>query len=389
MFCAILLKIMTANPFLAVSYSIPSRASGTPVATRKFLENFRKDELVLIGRPVQKREQLKNINFSYPTLTVPTPPVGFRGEKIWHFFFVILGIFTGLYAIKRYKLKAILAFYRDESSLLLGYFLHLITGIPFYAYFFDVYLENYSGGLYGSLARWLQPRVFQKAVKIFVLTEAMKEYFWERYQQKTTVLPHSNNRLPHRKKSIELKKPFTIGYLGSINVDRTFSLKTLCDAIKENDQFQLTYFGPVSVEHLASEGLLIKNSKIKFIPSNELLMHELSQCDLLFLPIMLSSQNATKREQQVLTGFPTKAIEYLLCQKPILVHSANHYWTARFFQKYGCGLVVSGGKEDILHAIQNIKDNPILTRRLITNTKKALFYFDGDKIAERFKKELF
>jgi hypothetical protein len=380
---------MINKHFLAISYSIPNRATGTPVVIRKFLENFRKDEVVLIGRPSQRKERIKNIHFHYPVLSVPTPPVGFRGEKLWHFLFVILGIFTGLYAIKSYKLRAILAFYRDESSLLLGFILHQITGIPFYAYFFDVYLENYPSGIYGRLARWLQPRVFQKAAKIFVLTEAMQEFFLEKYKVDAIILPHSNNRLPQKRtSSIDTQAPFRIGYLGSINVDRIFSLKTLCDAIKKNEQFHLTYFSATSPEYLSRQGLLIDNSEIKFVASDNELLSELILCDLLFLPVMISNNNR-ERESQVITGFPTKAIEYLLCQKPILVHSSNHYWAAKFFKKFECGLVVDGGCEDIWEAIQSIKNDHQLRARMTKNSKEALAYFAGGGNAEVFRKVLF
>jgi len=376
---------MSNQPFLVISYAIPDRASGTPVVIRKFLENFRSDEVVLIGRPTLKKERIANVNIHYPTMTIPTPPVGFRGEKLWRFLSIFLGSITGLIAIMRYRPKAILAFYRDESSLLTGYWLHKLTGLPLYSYFCDVYLENFPEGLYGKLAAWLQPRVFHESKKVIVLTEAMKDYFEHKYQIDTIVLPHCNN-----KKVVIFKREITnedtcrIGYLGSINIDRIQSLQLLCQAINGNQKYQLTYFSATSKEIFQKLGLKIENSSIEFIPDDEQLLKHLSSCDILFLPLA-ASQERRDREAQVSTGFPTKVIEYLLCQLPILVHSGNNTFGAQFMEDRQCGYNVYGGSEDMLSALNILSSNLELRKQLIINSMSALLYFNGPSIAQKFR----
>ena len=158
---------MSARPFLVISYAIPDRASGTPVVIRKFLQNFNENELILMGRPVARKERIGDYRFHYPTVKIPTPPVGFRGEKLWKFLSVIFGVVIGLYVVLTKKPGKLLAFYRDESSLLTGYLLHKITGLPLYSYFCDIYLENFPEGVYKKLAAWLQPRVFRDSNKSY------------------------------------------------------------------------------------------------------------------------------------------------------------------------------------------------------------------------------
>jgi glycosyltransferase involved in cell wall biosynthesis len=382
--------MMADKPFLVVSYSIPNRVSGTPVVIRKFLENFKSDEVVLIGRPTLRKERTQNIRFHYPTLTIPTPPVGFRGERIWRLLSVIFGLVIGLYTIKTYGIKAILTFYRDESSLLTGYLLHKISGLPLYSYFCDLYLENYPKGIYGKLAAWLQPRVFSNSQKIIVLTDAMKDFYKEKYQIDAVVLPHCNNLSVHRiPLEINQTGPIKIGYLGNINVDRIPSLKILCESINENNQYFLTYFSSTSKDYLIQQGLKIINSEIIFIPSDDRLIAEMSNCDVLFLPVINSDEH-NERKFQMITGFPTKAIEYLICQKPILVHSKLDYFTAQFFSTNHCGLVIDGGKKELYAALEKIRCDPKLRADLVANAFLVVSsYFSGYVIAENFRKLIF
>ncbi|GAP18819.1 glycosyltransferase family protein [Levilinea saccharolytica] len=379
---------MAKKPFLVVSYSIPNRASGTPVVIRNFLENFECDEVVLMGRPVLKTERVNNIQFQYPIYKIPVPPVGFRGERLWRFLSVIMGVFTGLYAVRVHNIKALLVFYRDQSSLFTGYILHKLTKLPLHAYFCDIYLENYPKGFDNSLAKWLQPRIFKNASRVFVLTEAMKEYFENQYGLRPVVLPHCINDANITTQNFSMASPpLKIGYLGIVNIDRLPSLKVLCEAIGGDDQFEIDYFTPSPTELLKNEGLLVPNSKCRFIPSNEKLMEELSKCDILFLPVMISTKHK-ERELQGVTGFPTKTLEYLVCQKPILVHSEKHYFVSRFFEEYHCGYCVNGGAGEIRSALLRLQDNSHLRENLSKNTIAALRYFDGKTIANHFRQEI-
>jgi glycosyltransferase involved in cell wall biosynthesis len=378
------------KPTLLVSYSNPDRASGTPVVIRNLLENFESDEVVLIGRPTLKKERINNLYFKYPIITIPTPPVEFRGERLWRLLSVFIGVWIGLLAFNKYKLKAVLSFYRDESSLLTGFILHKLTKLPHYAYFCDLYLENYISGYQFLLAKWLQPRIFSRSKKIFVLTEAMKDYFECTYGINPIVVPHCNNLTVKRRDYLnekQIRTPLNIGYLGTINNDRIPSLKLLCEAIKGNNQFHMRYFSATPPSIIKQHGLFISNSDHKFIKSNNELINEMSSCDVLYLPTTISDVKK-EREFQVKTGFPTKAIEYLICQKPILVHCKKHYYVAKFFRKFDCGYVTDGDSEEILIALNNIKDDFELRKRIASNSYKALSYFDGKDIANILKSYL-
>lgn len=377
-----------SKKILVISYALPVRTTGTPVVVRKFLENFSKDEILLLGRPIAKGERLQNYSYNYQVIKIPTPVVGARGERLWRILFAILSIVYGLWLKIFKKYDTILAFYRDGSSLFAGYVLSKITGLPLYSYFCDLYVENYTDGLQGVFAKWLQPRIFNESKHIFVLTEGIQAYFAERYNLNCTVLPHCINE-PIDKESYSPAQgsPIKIGYLGSVNIDRVLSLKILCDSINDDSQHEIVYFTTTPEDVLLREGLLISNSKVKRILDSSILKNEISACDILFIPQTHTESNS-QREFQLMTGFPTKALEYLISMKPILVHTKKKYFLAKFFSEYQCGLIVEGEKENLQAALDQLSQDEELRINLSKGCANACQYFRGDKIKLKFCKKI-
>ncbi len=380
------MKSETKNSFLAVSYSVPQLASGTPVTVRRFLKNFTSNEVVLIGRPVKKNDRLEVEKLLFKVISLPTLPVGVRGERFWRIISVIPGIILGLYAIYRYKLKSILAFYRDEGSLLTGYLLHRLTNLPFFPYFFDLYQENYPNGFQGEMAKWLQPRVFNSAKKVIVLSEGIRKYYEEQYRISSFVLPHCSDNFSKKKPTKRKIKEevIKIGYLGGVNFTRLYSLKLLTDAINNNNQYLIHYFTPTSKEYLKENDLLRSNVIVSYMPDDSQLINDLTMCDILFLP---SSRDTGTHffEQQMLTGFPTKILDYFLCRRPILVHGQPDFFVTGFFEKYRCGHIVNGGSNKIFEGLERLKLDQAYCEELIINANRALEYFDGVRISNDFR----
>jgi glycosyltransferase involved in cell wall biosynthesis len=130
-------------------------------------------------------------------------------------------------------------------------------------------------------------------------------------------------------------------------------------------------------------GVVPLNSNVNFIADDGLLLKELKTCDIFFLPIVSSCN--LDREQQAITGFPTKLLDYLLSQRPVLVHSPATYYTALFCRKYGCGYIVEGGVDDIQVALQKLRDGKELRFSLVQNGLETISIFDGVNVANRFR----
>ena len=201
------------------------------------------------------------------------------------------------------------------------------------------------------------------------------------------MLPHCNNRQPlERVRKLASNAVCKIGYLGNVNIDRVRSLQILCSAIRDNPFYQLTYFTASSFEYLQQQGLVINNSSVEYISDDEQLLEELSSCDILFLPLALP--HGIDRRIQVQTGFPTKVIEYLLSQVPILCHSDGGTFAEKFIINHNIGKVVSGGKYELFQGLKSICHNMAFREQVIENSRKTLSYFYGENVVARFKREL-
>ena len=213
----------------------------------------------------------------------------------------------------------------------------------------------------------------------------MRDYYKHQYQVDAIVLPHCNNeKVIEVSPGLDNREVIRIGYLGMINIDRINSLQVLCKGIQDNESYELIYFSPTLIASIQKMGLLIKNASVRFIADNNLLMCELQTCDFLFLPLT-QPPGCQGRTIQVETGFPTKVIEYLLAQVPIVVHSDKDSFAAKFLEEHHCAYVIYGDSGGILNAFQKIHQDPFLKDKLIMNSIKTLAYFDGKAIANTFR----
>ena len=92
------------------------------------------------------------------------------------------------------------------------------------------------------------------------------------------------------------------------------------------------------------------------------------------------------RDIQVKTGFPSKVIDYLSCQVPILVHSDRGSFSAKFFEEYQCAYILYNKKdEEMLYALKHLCSDSDLRKKLLSNSIRALSYFSGETIANSFR----
>lgn len=372
-------------PFLVVAYSLPGRISGTPVVISRLLENFEREDVVLIGRPLGQQARL---NVHYPVLSIPTLPTDWRGQRYWRTASVLPGVLTGLRAIRRYRLRAILGIYPDEGSLLTAYLLHRLTGLPWIPYFFDLYQENVKSGWQGHLARWLQPRVFRSASLVLALTGGMADLFRERYQIEASLVPHCINQpIPtFSDDRLQPKTPVVIGYTGDINAHRIGAMQYLVEALRGRTDYEIHYFTPQPKSFLVENGLWCENARQTFTPSEAEFIQRLQQCDVFYLPLTFDPVQWQEHGDQLLTSFPTKSCEYLVSQRPILVHCPDECFVAQFYRQYDCGLVVAEpGAPAIAQALDTLRTDREPRERLVRHALQAAGQFQGQAVAANLR----
>jgi glycosyltransferase involved in cell wall biosynthesis len=375
--------------FLVVAYSVPQRASGTPVVIRRLLENFDADEVALIGRPINPKTKLESGDFKYPVINILAPPVDTRGERFWRIACVLTGIIAGLRAIRKYSAQVIMSVYPDEGSLLTGYLLHKITGLPLVPYLCDLYLEQNKTNWQGKLAAWLQPRVFRAALNVLVLNEGMRQFYWDRYKLNSIVIPTCIGNIPEPMITASRRNghPFVIGYSGNVNDARIDPLRVLVKAVGARSEFAIRYFTPQAREYLEQLGLWTANSERFFFRNEAELRRELSNCDALYLP--LTFNKARPDVDSMATCLGTKSYEYLVSGIPVVVHCPTEYFTSRFYRDNNCGILVTELDPSLLlSALTALRNNPKHSDVLVRNALCTAKSFDGEIVAANLRKTL-
>ncbi|MBX2916331.1 MAG: hypothetical protein KF856_13755 [Cyclobacteriaceae bacterium] len=321
------------KPILFVSRSSPNESAGTPIILRRLLENFSRNEVVVLARKAKKERTLEK-NFNYTVVETFAPEI--KGRKV---IALVTGLFTGLWTINKYKPRVLVAIYPDDGSLLLGYLLHRLTGLPIFTYFCDLYLEN-KVGIELRVAKWLQRKVFERAKGIMVLNLGMHQFFFDRYGIKASLITNAINRpIPVSIDLPEIKDKIIIGFSGNVSRDRVQPFRELVKLISRRSDIELRFFVPHDLNYLLKLDLWLEGSYLRFCKNEDELMHELEQCHLLYLP--LTFEVGEDSVEQLATCFGTKAFEYILACRPILVHCPKDYFTYQFFSNAGSALLVN------------------------------------------------
>ena len=367
---------------LVVAPIPPVQSSGTSIVLRRLLEHFTSEEIVLLARAPDRYLRFPGSILHYPVVRIPSLPGGIRGDRYWRILSVLPGLIAGRRAVRRFDPGALLVVYPDDISLLTGYWLHRITGLPLFAYFCDLYMEDSWGGWQAALARWLQPRVFRAARRIIAVNQGMADYYRDRYGLTPLCLPTCiNTTIPEYRGVPEPGRPFVVGYSGNVNDTRLASLRALVCAVGGNADYAIRYFTPQKPGELQALGVWADNVTATFISDESELIRQLSACDALFLPLTFAVDRHS--HDQLATCFGIKSYEYFLSQKPVLLHSPGDYFIARFFRNWDCGVVVDDqDPEALATTLRAFRSSGPLRERLVRNALRAAQQFEGERVVK-------
>jgi glycosyltransferase involved in cell wall biosynthesis len=369
-----------------VCRSLANDGSGTPTVVRRLLQQLTVGEAVVIGRPPNRATRLPRDVIGVRQYKLPVPPNGARGHRAWMLGGAIPGVAVGLGVIRRTRATEIVVVFPDEGSLLTGYLLHRITGLPLVAWFCDLYQEN-RRGWESQLAAWLQPRVFGAASIVLAVNEGMAEFYRDRSTVRVEVLPTALASGVREVSPPGLARTdgrtFVLGYSGTVNDERVESLSLVASLVAEDPTLELRLFTGTGADYLSSHGIEGQRITRRFLAEGELLA-ALRECDVLLLPLTFDSKGSSRA--QLATCFGIKAYEYMLSGRPILIHCPKEFFTARFFVDHECGLVVgSSDREALAHGIQRLRRDPALGARLAASAADAMTQFEGLRVANRFR----
>ena len=371
------------------SWREPNKPTGAGIILYEILKRIPEGKVETVCEDYKRDKNLsRNTKLNHPVRRLQIEKFIWpfsRGYRIWAVirpFSVIIMVIYGLYKIFRFKPECIFSIYYRDVWIWSSYILSLITRLPLVYYVLDIFIIDKSNGglLISRLMKWLEPRILKHAT-VLVLTEGMSKYYYEQYGFTFKVLRHPamHKQLEKNRSNKTTAEYKTIGYAGEIYNNVNKLLFDLLDAIDECEDIRLRLWTGSEPSKLAELGLTGKNIAISFEPNHDRLLLELSNCDLLYVP--LNFANDTKIYSLLKRAFPTKTIDYLIAGPDILVHCPREYELFQFFSHYNAGYLLDKPGvnilKDWLYRWSHGEMEPIPNE----NKLKALDQFDPDRHA--------
>jgi len=398
--------------FLLISSCAPPAISGGALMMYNLLRHFPKNSFVILtshssidNRAIEKGKWLEAKYFYFDTPILTTVPQkeesvfqklksllkSFRLSKflaqVFLIFYLPFNIIRyGKKIIAREKIELLLGYSDHGLALFSTYFLHKITKRPFFLYFFDLYSGNNFPFPHKILAYFLEPKLFQSAEKIFVMSEALRDYYQKKYKREIIVV---HNSIPIEKPKPEIvinhSQPYKIVFTGAIYWAQAGAIKNLIKVVErlENLNIQFWLYTPYTKKILNSQGIF-ENKRVIFstgIPSEMPKIQE--NADILFVPLAFK----TKYPLVINTSSPGKTYEYLVSGRPILIHAPQSSYIAQYAKKHNFALVVDEENiEKLKEAIVELITNKNLVKKLTNNAwQTALLNHDAVKSSKFFQ----
>lgn len=370
---------------LLLSRSVPPGPTGSAVIVGNLARVFSPEEMVILGAYYLGSPAVP-WQADWATLKYATvhPPDGWRGAR-WmrwaQFPWLLLRTWWTLIAG---RCKAILIIYPDEIFLLAAYLIARLTRTPLLAYFHNTYLENRG---HSRFARWLQDRVFEMARHVFVMSEGMRRLYKKNYPDlRCSPLLHSFTEvLPQENEVVlpPLHHPLRLLLFGNFSASNADAAGRLAELVHATPDVHLTLLSGTDPSYLKRLGLTGERISVETV-TREVLLERLSEADLVLLPHGFSGPIA---DEEIATIFPTRTIEALISQRPILAHAPRNCFLTEFLVSFDCALVVDEPEVEALkQALHLLCTDAELRAHLVTQALKAARQFHSSTVGSELRR---
>lgn len=327
----------------------PPTIGGTPTVLRNLLPALPKGSFKVISQAESSKEKPWISSFDQVRLCPPgklmrrIDPTGFLRIP-WI-------MFHAARLLSREETHAVLAIFPNTAFLIAGWLLARVWGVDFYVYFMDTFAETQSRWLTRWVANRLEEPIVRSAQRIFCISQALTEFFSSKFtgadcvclpQSVPTSLTGTNSPTEEKLQAAaewKRKDEFLIVYTGQIyesTVDSIHNLIVALDYIQELNP-KVIFCTPDPSERLQRWGIQESSRvKIMVLPSSQEVQRMQRAADILFNPVSFKYANTV----QVRTLFPTKTLEYLQADRPILVHGPTASSFVRYAKQKGFAKVV-------------------------------------------------
>ena len=382
---------MKEGKLLVVTWTAFPPTSGTGVILSNLLEHLSPSRVVLAGEHTYGGHAEKFPKPKYPFYLLKHPyHTGFKGSRYFRWLAYRTVVRQLNHIIRKHDINAVLGVFPDEFYTYTAMKSAKMNEIHFYSWFHNTYLDNRKGVLW-MLAQYIQPRIFKNSIKIFTMSDGMKEFFIERYpghlSKFHTLLHGFQTTDKYRNSKAVLNNPLKFLLSGNVNHSNRDSTVRLAKAILEHHpQNELHIYGKNTVSDWNLMGIKGDRIFLHGLVSLHELVDRFPEYDIMLLPHGFEG-NLSIAEYR--TIFPTKTIPLLYSGRPILAHLPEDTAIGKMLRTSECAMLISEKSiPRIKEAINKLIENEALRSRLVSNAFKAASAYDVNNVARNLISQL-
>lgn len=380
---------------LFISSCVPPAPFGPSTIFKRLFRNFPPDSYVVMtsrfDHVIPGREAPNGLPCTYYHVGESDLRAITNWSSIREWLDVLPMVTRGLSVIRKENINRILVHPTSGNFLLASYIMSRLTGIPLYVYVLDHFTASQTYRIRKLMAVPIEKAVMKIAEKVFVMSEALQDFYDSKYNICTVLLRHpiqlpSPSSLASKAQtSVTPKKKKTIVFTGMIYEAQLDALQSLVMAVNEMQDVELHVYSQRTVPKLISLGLSGQNVLHKGYVDHSEISNIQRNADILFLPMAFNSPYP----DIIRTASPAKLPEYLAAGTPIIVHAPEDAYISWYARKYGWGLVVDKPEPKLLReAIQNLLQDKVLAARLVESGLSTVRMHDESLVVGILKSHL-
>ena len=377
------------NRVLTISRTSPQIKSGSGFIMSQFINFFDSKEMFFLSED-NPEITFKNHRIHYTSSFFIKLKRGNRFFS-WHRWLLIPRLIKDIKQVaKEQKCNSILCVFPDEIYLISAFFAAKKLKLPLYPYFHNLYYEN-KKGISKIIARHFQKKIFSYSSFIYIVSDGMLEelsilYPKVNFRVLTHSLPLSRKTISSYKTNLNQKNEIILTFLGNINNSNIDSLKYLINIFEKENNMVINLITRTSNNFLLKMGLLKTNVVVKNNVEDKDILNELNQSNFLLLPHGLSGSLSKEEYRSV---FPTKTIQYLQSNSPILSLLPCDSYLYKFLTENKCAFCITEKKEvQITSVLENLQHNKSLIFKTVENANMAAKKFSTNNVLLRIKDEI-
>ena len=383
------------HKLLVVARTFPPVLNPSSILIGNLLRHFPTDSYCVLTGDEKGLRALRDLSEEFPHYTRyefstpktrPFTPRARGSLRLFHeLMCVLLLVAQGIRIIKKENVTRILATFPHVDFLLAAYWLHCLTGKPFFVYLFDPCGEVYAkGSAHRTVSRFFEERILRVASTVFVMSEALQEHLATEHGIEGTVVfpqPMDLSLYAGMRRAKREERPFQIAFTGDILDYVQDAVVNMARVANRMENVQLVVYCHQSDEELAWRGVCGRGVVSRHVPRSRI-PHVQAQADALFLPMAFKAKNPFLGR----VGAPTKMGEYLAAGRPILVHAPPDSYVAWYARQHGFALQVNQKDLDALEgAVLRLMHNTDLGGLLVQKAQETVQRHNSVMLSKRLQ----